>query len=150
MSLAGEVIEAKRRVIWTPSYTAVTAGTGAVNEGYYIEDEDGWVTFAFRLQFGTSPSFSSSIRLTLPSEAWTGGGTEIQATIGTWTFRDTSVPYHFSGSMGIWAADGLDVSFNGAWDGTAPRSRIANTIPVTVAVDDVLSGMGKYLPAANV
>ena len=149
MSLAGETVQAERRTLWTPTWTSVTQGTSAINEGWYLERSDGLVDFRFRLQFGTTPSFSATIRLTLPSEAWTGSGSEIQSQIGWWGFRNSSDPYHYSGTLGIWATDGLDVSFGGAWDGTAPRSRITNGVPFTVADDDILSGGGTYLPAAN-
>jgi hypothetical protein len=132
--------------IWTPSWSSVTQGTGAVNAGYYLDLGD-WMLFSFRLQFGTSPSFSSTIQMTLPAAAWVGGGTNIQATCGSWTFRDTSGTYHYSGSMGIWSSAGTSVSFNGAWDGTQDRGRITNAVPVTVQVDDVLSGCGIYKKA---
>lgn len=147
MSLAGEVIEAKRRVLWTPTWSNVTQGSGAINEGWYLQREDGLVDYAFRLQFGTTPSFSTTIQITLPEEAWTGSGTELQATVGYYNFRDSSATYHFSGSLGVWSSDGLAASFNGAWDATAPRLRVTNAVPITVAVDDVLSGAGTYLPA---
>jgi hypothetical protein len=150
MALAGATVLAKRRVLWTPTWSNVTQGDGAINEGYYVERADGWVDFAFRLQFGTSPSFSSTIQINLPFESWTGSGTEVQLTIGGWTFRDTGSGHHYSGSLGIWSSAGTSASFNGAWDGTAPRSRITNAVPATVAVNDVLSGNGSFLLASEV
>lgn len=131
---------------WTPTWANVTQGTGAVNEGYYLDLGD-WIIWQFRLQFGTSPSFSSTIQINLPAAAWTGGGVSLQATLGSWTFRDTSAGKHYAGSIGIWSSAGTSASFNGAWDSTIPNSRITNAIPVTVAVDDVLSGGGIYKKA---
>lgn len=131
---------------FTPTWTNVTPGTSAVNEGYYATVNDA-VFWWFRLQFGTSPAISGTAQLALPVNALTGGGTALQATLGSWIFRDTSATYHYSGALGVYSSAGTSASFNGAWDGTAPRTRITTSVPFAVAVDDVLSGSGVYLKA---
>lgn len=129
---------------FTPSWTNVTLGSGAVNEGRYVQIGD-LVFWWFRTQFGTSPAFSTTIQLTLPVTALAGGGNGVQATVGAWTFRDASAGDHWSGSIGLWSSAGTLASFAGAWNGTAPKTRIGTSgAPVTVAVDDVLSGSGHY------
>ena len=133
---------------WTPTWNSLTAGTGAVNEGWYQRFGE-WVFWGFRLQFGTSPSFASTIFVNLPVNAYTGGGTALQACLGSWVFRDSSAGTHYAGSIGIWSSAGTSASFAGAWGGSVPNSRVgtSGTAPVSVAVDDVLSGSGVYRAA---
>lgn len=135
-------------VAFTPSWSNVTLGTSAVNEGYYTVIGD-LVFWQFRTEFGTSPSFSTTIQLGLPVAGWTGGGLGLQGTIGTWTMRDSSSQEHYSGSIGMWQADGTLASFAGAWDSGAskPSARMGPAKPITVAVQDVLSGSGVYRKA---
>jgi hypothetical protein len=134
-----------RTIPFTPTWTAVTVGSGAENEGWY-QQIGSFVLWGFRLEFGTSPSLSGEARIALPVDAYDGGGTALQACLGTWIYRDASAPInHWSGSMGLYS--GGQCSFAGAWDGTAPRKRINATDPFVVALNDVLSGTGYYRAA---
>jgi hypothetical protein len=128
---------------WTPTLTGFTLGSGAVTS-YRFKQLGKIVWWQIRIQFGTSPSITTTALVSLPVAARTGGGTNIQDTVGTWTFRDDSAVFHYSGSCGVWASGGAECSFNGAWDGTAPRTRITTAIPFTVASSDVLSASGVY------
>lgn len=134
---------------FTPSWTNTVLGTGAINEGYY-QVIGGMVLWGFRTEFGTSPSFSTTIQLALPVTAYIPAtGTQIQGPAGNWNFRDTSAGDHYAGSMGLWDGTGTLVSFSGAYDSTATKdnSRIAPAKPFTVGAQDVLSGSGVYRKA---
>jgi hypothetical protein len=128
----------------------VTIGTGAIREGWWQQIGDA-VLWGFRLQFGTSPAFTAEANLDLPVVAFAGGGLSLQGCVGSWIFRDTSAVNHYAGSIGIWDSAGVQCSFAGTWDGTAPRKRLGDNagtdLPVAVAVDDVLSGTGYYRAA---
>lgn len=149
--LAGQTIKASDAFTlntFTPVWTGVTLGAGAINEGWYQQIGDA-VLWGFRAQFGTAPALTAVVNLDLPVIAFAGGGLSLQGCLGSWIFRDSSgTVHHFSGSIGIWDAAGVQCAFSGAWDGTAPQLRIVNGgIPFTVAVDDVLSGSGFYRAA---
>lgn len=130
---------------WTPVIgTGLTAlGAGTSSTGWYTT-RNGIVTAEFYFLFAGSPVFASTIALNLPVAADADG---IQAAMGSWVFRDTSVPYHYAGTLAIWSGGATSVSFSGAWDGTAPRSRITHTVPFTVAATDILSGKLSYRSA---
>lgn len=146
--LPGQIIRASdsfNTVLFTPT-TNFTVGTGAVSEGWY-QTLGQWVLWGFRIQMGTSPSWPSTITVSLPVTAYAGNGTGLQASLGSWMFRDDSATTHYSGTMGVFDSGGLTASFGGAWSGTVPNSRISPGTPVTVAVTDILSGTGVYLAA---
>jgi hypothetical protein len=128
-------------VDWTPTWTNVTPGTGNSNAGWYelIGDK---VYFGGRLQLGTTPSFSGIVEVSTPVSMWVGGGNQLQMCEGSWIFRDASASDHYAGALGIWSSAGTELSFSGAWNGTAPSKRITTAVPVTCAVDDVLSFSG--------
>lgn len=128
---------------FTPTWTNLTQGTSATAEGWYSLVND-WCLWGFRLQFGTSPSVAGIVTLNLPAAAYAGGGTGLQASLGSWVFRDVSAGDHYGGSIGCYDATGGTASFNAAWNGTSPSRRITTGQPVTVAIEDVLSGGGAY------
>jgi hypothetical protein len=128
---------------FTLTWTNLTPGSGALSEGWYSVVND-WCLWGFRLQFGSTPSVASIASLNLPVTAYTGGGTSLQASLGSWLFRDSSASDHYGGSIGVFSSGGTDCSFAGTWNGSAPSRRITTGQPVTVAVDDVLSGGGCY------
>lgn len=134
---------------FVPTYTNAVLGSGAINDGHYTVIGD-LVFWQFRTEFGVTPSFSTTIQLTLPITAWLpSAGTLIQGPAGNWNFRDTSAGEHYSGSMGMWDGTGTLVSFSGAWDSATTKhsSRIAPAKPFTVGFQDVLSGSGVYRKA---
>lgn len=133
--------------LFTPTWTNVTIGTtGVANEGWY-QQIGSMVMWGFRLELGTGGSFSSTINLDLPVPAYVGGGLSLQNNIGSWLLRDTSASNHYAGSIGIWSGSGLSCSFAGAWDGTAPRTRVNASSPVATAAGDVFTGSGVYRAA---
>lgn len=133
---------------WTPSWSVSTgsfaAGSGAVNEGWWLQIGR-VVHWGFKLQLGSSPTIGGTLLLTLPVEAWVGGGAGLQVGLGSWIYRDNSVPAHWSGTIAGWDAGGTRASFSGAWSGSAPNTRINATQPFAYAVDDTLAGSGVYL-----
>lgn len=132
---------------FTPSWTNVTLGTtGLANEGWYQRIGD-LVAWGFRLELGTSGTISSTVNLDLPVPAWSGGGLGLQNTIGSWLLRDVSAGTHWAGTLGIWSSAGTSCSFAGAWNGTAPSTRLNASSPVATAVGDVLTGSGVYRAA---
>lgn len=151
--LAGQIIRASDMFnlqSFTPTWTAVTQGAGAINEGWYQTIGD-WVLFGARLEFGTAPSFSSTILMNLPVLAYTGGGAATNATVGSWMFRDNSGPTHYAGTMAMSSTAGDSTTFNGGWHVTnaRPDGRISNSgpVPITLQVGDILSCTGSYRAA---
>lgn len=144
---AGRLVSAVEFAVhdWTPVIgTGLTAlGAGTASTGWYTT-RNGIVTGEFYFLFAGSPVFGSTIAIDLPVAADADG---IQACMGSWVFRDTSGPYHYAGSLAIWSAGATSVSLSGAWDGTAPRSRVTHTVPFTVAATDILSGKLSYRAA---
>jgi hypothetical protein len=128
---------------FTPTWNNVTQGSGAVNTGWYTRI-GGLVYGGARLAFGTAPSFSTTITMDLPITANVDG---IQEAFGSWIMRDTSALFHYAGSCGAWESGGISMSFAGCWTGTAPTSRMTVGVPITVAVDDVLSCSFHYRAA---
>ena len=131
---------------WTPVIgTGVTSmGVGTTATGWY-QNLSGIVTAHFYVLFAGSPAFASTIALDLPVAADADG---IQASFGSWVFRDNSAVQHYAGTLAVWSGGATSVSFSGAWDGTAPRSRVTNGTPFTVAAGDILSGNLSYRAAA--
>jgi hypothetical protein len=127
---------------WTPTIDNVVVGAGAASTGWY-QQAAGLVTAHFVIVFGTTPSFSSTILLNLPVAADVD---YLQAWLGGWVLRDTSVPDHYSGALAAWSAAGSQASFSGAWDPATskPNTRATTGKPITVAVGDVLTGGLKY------
>ncbi|OFW64725.1 MAG: hypothetical protein A2135_10030 [Actinobacteria bacterium RBG_16_67_15] len=130
---------------YTATTTAITLGTGGVITTNYCRIGTGdLVFFNGYITFGTSPAITATCHITLPTAA---DVTAIQWCVGSWVFRDDSVPDHYAGSLGIWDTGGAEISFAGAWDGTAPRDRVRVGVPMTVAVGDRLSWEGWYISA---
>lgn len=135
---------------WTPVWPNVftTLGTGAVNQGFYMRIGD-LVIAQFRTQLGTSPTIAAGVlKITLPiaaHESW--GGTGLYPTLGSWTMRDNSLVRYYSGSIGADDAAGASVTFQGAWNGTAPLDRADEVIPFAWAANDIVSGVLTYRAA---
>lgn len=139
---------------YTPELTNITLGTGGEKYGWYSEypmlDGGAFVQGGFYLLFGTSPSISSTCYVSLPRAAWTPYSGALQLSIGTWIFRDQTGLHHYSGALGTWESAGTNVSFSGAWDGTAPRLRVTSGVPATVASTDIISASFSYRAAPPV
>jgi len=135
---------------FTPSYTGFAPGSGAVNVGrvYSIGD---FVFVWWRTQCGTSPSFSSTIQMALPSPytGYAGGGTEIQSCMGFWNYRDDSETEHWSGACGMWSSSANSVSFSGAPMPTSykPATRLGTSSSISPGTSDVLSGVLVFVTA---
>lgn len=135
---------------FTPAWTGATLGSGAVNEGRWCRIGD-VVHWQVRIQFGTTPTFSAELRVNLPVTAWTGGGSMLQMTLGSWVYRDTSLVNHHGGSVGAYSGTGADASFAAAWDPAtpAPHKRVGlvggSSLPFAPAIDDVFSAGGTYM-----
>src|SRR3972149_5993785 len=152
----GEILTAPilNASMWSfATYKATTDGVtigsgGAITTNYCKAGRGDLVFFNGHIVFGTSPSFSTVITVTLPTNANTSDFDlidRVQWCAGSWVFRDNSAVYHYAGSLGVWNVSGTEVSFGGAWNGTSPRRRIESAVPFTVAVDDVLSWEGYYV-----
>jgi hypothetical protein len=133
---------------WTPTFvTGPTSVGSGIRQGFY-EKVGKTVHAEFRVELGSGFTYTSgTTELTLPVPAFVWGGSGIQATIGNWTARNNSVPSHYAGSLGIFSSGANSVSFNGAWDGSAPKSRVDSNDPVAWASGDVLSGVLDYRAA---
>jgi len=132
---------------WTPTFSTgvTTMGVGTTATGWYT-NRAGIITGQFYVVFAGSPVFASTIAMDLPVTADADG---YQAVCGSWIFRDQAPSlYHYSGELGIWSGANNSVSFSGAWDGTAPRTRVTNGTPFTVAATDILSGNLSYRAGA--
>lgn len=132
---------------FTPSTTGLTAGTGAISEGWY-QTLGQMVLWGIRIELGTSPSFSASVVFNLPITAYTGGGAGLAATLGTWNFRSGGT-INYAGSVIVQDSGGLTGRFSGAWNGTAPSSNVglSTSTPATPAATNVLSATGIYRAA---
>src|SRR3989304_6269304 len=135
--------------VGVPMTVGVPIGSGGtITTNYCRPGRGDLVFFNGHIVFGTSPSFSTVITVTLPTNANTSDFDlidRVQWCAGSWVFRDNSAVYHYAGSLGVWNVSGTEVSFGGAWNGTSPRRRIESAVPFTVAVDDVLSWEGYYV-----
>lgn len=144
---AGAYVDAGEFAVhdWTPVIsTGLTAlGAGTSSTGWYTT-RNGIVTAEFYFLFAGSPVFGSTISIDLPVAADADG---IQAAMGSWLFRDTSGPYHYAGTLAIWSGGATSFTLSGAWDGTAPRSRVTHAVPFTVAATDIMSGKLSYRSA---
>jgi len=130
-------------VTFTPSWTALTIGTGAVNEGWYNQ-QGSIVNWGFRLQLGTSPGGAgTTIQIDLPLPAWTGGGNSLQAVVGSFNIRDASTVNQYPGTITVFSSSGLSAALSLA----AGNTRWNSTTPMAVAVDDIISGSGTYRAA---
>lgn len=143
--LAGQIIRASDSFniqTFTPVWTNVTVGTGAINEGWYLQQGD-LVNWGFRLQFGTGGTSSGSVILDLPVAAFTGGGNGLQWTVGSFIIRDASASAaNYAGSLSIFTSGGVSAAFSLGNSTT----RANNTVPIAgnYAIDDVISGQGVY------
>src|SRR3989304_2598870 len=100
----------------------VTIGSGGTFTTNYCRPGRGdLVFFNGHIVFRTSPSFSTVITVTLPTNANTSDFAlidRVQWCAGSWVFRDNSAVYHYAGSLGVWNVSGTEGGFGGAWDGT--------------------------------
>jgi hypothetical protein len=125
-------------------FTSVGAG---FSEGYYTQIGN-LVHAEFRVQLGAGFAVDTgTFILNLPVAARLWSGTVAYGTVGNWSARNNSDPYHYAGALGIWDSSGSKVHFAGSWDGTAPRSRIDSNDPIVWASSDVLSGVLNYRAA---
>lgn len=135
-----------------------SVGGSGTSQGFYSKIGTGsgaLVHAEFRVELASGFSVDTgTFVLMLPVAAYVWGGSSIQATLGTWTARDDSVPYHYSGSLGIYQASSDRVSFNGAPKGSpstiseaVSRNRIDSNDPIAWAAGDVLSGVLRYRAA---
>lgn len=131
-------------VAFTPSWQSATLGTGALNEGWYTALGD-LVHWQVRLVFGTSPSITTTLGLTLPITAWTGSTPGFQQTFGSWLFR-TGTTVHYAGTVAGFDTGGTQATFSGAFSPTTskPEARISTGIPFTVGAGDILTAGGVY------
>ena len=150
--LAGDLVKASdafKLNSYTPTLTNITLGSGGLNDGWY-QTIGNFVLWGFRIQLGTSPAITSNALVSLPVAAYTGGGTSLQACLGSWVLRDdnsSSPQQNFGGPMSVFEAAGINACFGGAWDATAPRQRVTTGVPITYQVSDVLAGSGCYRSA---
>lgn len=142
---------------FTPTFNGgITAvGVGNVREGWYVVSGE-FVQWGIRIQFGTGPNGNATWELNLPveAEAFSGGGNGLNATLGSWCYRANAGGnlYHYAGSVQAFNSAGTVAAFAGAWDGTAPRSRVGansnvignNLGTLGIIVGDVFSATGRY------
>lgn len=135
------------------SFSGMSRGSGHTTVTKYCRLGHGnLVFFTGHITFGTGASFSDIVTVTFPSAVNTTDydlQDRLQWCAGSWVFRDNGVPYHYAGTLGVWNTSGSEFSFGGAWNGTAPKRRIDNGIPFTVAVNDTLSWQGYYVSTRN-
>lgn len=124
---------------FTPTWTGLTLGTGASNEGWY-QTQGNLVFWGLRLQLGTGGTATTTVQFDLPVTAWTGGGNSLTTTLGSAHLRDQSALAFYSGVVTSWNAAGTQGCFSFAGN----TSRWSNTAPVATAVDDVISASGVY------
>ena len=132
---------------YTPTWVGVVLGSGALNEGWSTQLGK-LVHWGIRVEFGTTPSFTSTITVGLPALAYTGGG--FSACVGSWVMRDNSnsgPALAWGGSVMTNATNGSAASFAGGWTGATPSQRVAGGVPFTIDVGDVLSATGTYRAA---
>jgi hypothetical protein len=147
--VAGQLIRASDAfsvVSFTPTWTNVTTGAGAINEGYY-QQIGRWVLWWMRLEFGTAPAYTASALMAFPVTAYaSSGGTGLAATVGSWAIRST-LAINYAGSCQVNDAGGVNLKFTGAWNGTNPANNVgvSATTPVTPTAGSVLSASGSYL-----
>lgn len=149
---AGQLIRASDSfslVTFTPTFSGWTLGTSPVSEGWY-QMLGSMVLWGMRLEWGTTPVFTSSLLMNFPVAAYaSSGGTGLAGTAGTWGYR-TGATSNYSGSCMINDAGGVAMKFAGAWNGTTPSDnfgRTATTTPVAPAAGFVLSASGVYRAA---
>lgn len=136
-------------LVWQNGPTAL--GAGGVAEAFY-QRVGNRVHAEFRIEFGTSPTFSgSTFELLLPVPALASGGE--QKAIGRWLARDDNVTKHYAGAISCRNSSGVEVDFGGAWHTTdaKPYSRVSSSAGVPIpggwAAGDVFSGVVTYLAA---
>jgi len=135
---------------WTPTWdTAASGGFTSVGAGFgegFYQRRGTVVHVEFRIELGAGFAVTAgTFALLLPIIAYNSwSGTAIQSTIGTWTARNNSDPFHYSGSIGVMNASGTKATLNGSWDTAAPKSRVTDLLPVPWASGDVLSGSLAY------
>jgi hypothetical protein len=147
---AGQIIKASdfyNLTTFTLTWSGVTVGSGAVSEGWYQVLGE-MVFWGFRLEFGTSPSYTASALLTLPVAAFAGGGTGLAATTGAWGLRSSGT-VNYGGTILVNDSGGVQVKFIGSWSGTVPSQNVgvSSSSPFTPASGNVFSGAGCYRAA---
>ncbi len=128
---------------FTPVWTALSIGTGAINEGWWNQ-QGSIVNWGFRLQLGTAPSGAgTTIQIDLPVNAWVGGGNSLQAAVGVFNIRDASTVNQYPGTLTVFSSGGGSAAFSLPTGNT----RWNSSTPMAVAVDDIISGSGTYRAA---
>jgi hypothetical protein len=130
---------------WTPTLNMITPGSGYSLTGWYT-NVSGVVNGAFYLVFGSSPAFTGTIFVDLPVTANVPG---LQHAFGSWVFR-VSGAVHYSGTVSGWDSGGSQMSFAGAWSGSAPNHRVGQTTsasPAAPTSGGVLSAQFTYRAA---
>lgn len=146
---SGQLIRASdsfSTVAFTPSFTGITVGSGAISEGYYTQIGR-WVTWWMRLELGTSPSFTASVLMAFPVAAYaSSGGTGLAAAVGSWAFR-SSLSANYAGTCQVNDSGGVNMKFGGAWNGTNPGNNVgvSTSTPATPVATNVLAASGTYL-----
>ncbi len=134
-------------VTFTPTWTNLTIGSGADNQGWY-QQVGAMILWGVRVEFGTSPSYSATITLNAPVNAYTGGGGSLAASVGSWNFRAaTAGTTNYAGSVITNASDGSTFRFAGAWNGTNPANTVGlgTNVPITpVVAGTVFAASGCY------
>ena len=147
--VSGQLIRASDSyslVTFTPTFTGWTLGSGAVSEGWYQQIGQ-MVLWGMRLEWGTTPVFTSSLLMAFPVTAYaSSGGSGLAATVGSWSGRAGGTT-NYSGTCEVNDSGGVNMKFGGAWNGTVPASNFgqaATNTPYTPAVGLVLSASGVY------
>lgn len=146
--VAGQIIKASdmfNLVTFTPTWTNFTTGSGAVNEGWY-QQIGSMILWGIRLEMGTSPSYSASILLTMPVNAYTGGGASLAANYGSWSLRTGSTSTYAGEVVGN-ATDGSNAKFAGVSTNDQIGRTTTTGPPIAPASGQVLSASGCYRAA---
>ena len=141
-------------VSWTPTWITSgssggfsSVGGSGVNEGHYQRIGD-WILAQFYIQLASGFSVDTGIFTLVPPVApydWSGsGGTQA---VGSWIIRDDSASpiENFAGTISHF--DTTTFSFGGANNAGTSNRRVEDTIPITWASGDILSGVLNYRAA---
>ncbi len=131
-------------VTFSPSWSNLTKGTGWTDEGWYLQIGR-QVTIQYTITLGTSPSFASTLLMTLPVACITS---TLDTAVGSWVYRDDSLTDWPCGTVVLTSAS--TVRLAGAWNGTAPINTVGQTssTPASPAVGDKISMCLSYLSAS--
>lgn len=134
---------------WTPTWGSVSLGSLPAVEAWY-QQVGQMVMWQVFLEWGAGPSMSSTMTMTLPVTAYTGTGSGLQRTYGSWIFR-TSGTSHYAGTVGGFDSGGTQASFVGSWQAASakPDQRVGVTsiTPLAPVVAQTFSAGGVYRAA---